>query len=184
MCSEFVNYYLDLFENFLSENDYSIITSIYSPDEFNNITITGNEISGKVNNKLVKITFKLFNKHEYRSIKNIIFDILEIYDTLSYELFISRLKKTKINIFSKISFKCNCNKRNPCRHSFLLLYPLGYLLNDNPYLLFKVKGIDLKQIENNIKGLNDIQTISDILSVANYFKKTIQTIIRQFRTYL
>ena len=164
MCSEFVNYYLDLFENFLSENDYSIITSIYSPDEFNNITITGNEISGKVNNKLVKITFKLFNKHEYRSIKNIIFNILEIYDTLSYELFISRLKKTKINIFSKISFKCNCNKRNPCRHSFLLLYHLGYLLNDNPYLLFKVKGIDLKQIENNIKGLNDIQTISDILS--------------------
>jgi len=72
MCSEFVNYYLDLFENFLSENDYSIITSIYSPDEFNNITITGNEISGKVNNKLVKITFKLFNKHELGNLGNMI----------------------------------------------------------------------------------------------------------------
>ena len=164
MCSWCTDYYMDFLKRYLSEKNFNTIISLYEEDDFNSLSVTGGKLCSTVQDKSVEITFKAFNKHEYTQIKNILFDIIESHDILSNDVFISRLKKTKIDIFSNISFKCSCHKRRLCRHSLLLLYHFAYLLKDNPYLLFNVKGIDLKDLEDNIKGLQNIQDIRNILN--------------------
>lgn len=118
------------------------------------------------------LTLKKFTNNE-KSIINTIKSqskyLKDIKDNKFTEAFHNELYKNNISIFPSsiinIDLNCDCNKNKLiCKHIISLMYKLTFELEDNPFLLFELKGYPLsstlynQSIENKV---NDRKSIHD-----------------------
>ncbi|MCF0227132.1 MAG: DEAD/DEAH box helicase family protein, partial [Methanobrevibacter sp.] len=115
----------------------------------------------------VKLNFKQLSDVEKQEIIDIIkndYNILSsILNNKIPEEFYKKLNN--VGIFDKyINANCNCpDIGNPCKHEAALIYTLGYEIDKNPFLLFKIHGFDLASEFEILQN-------KEIINVNEFFK--------------
>ena len=128
-----------------------------------------------------QLGFKKFNKKEKSIINTLKYQTKyvelieknvfpeELYEEL-YKLNIQLFPSSIINI----DLRCNCSYQNIiCKHIVALLYDFTFELEDNPFLLFELKGSKIKSLpyksekEKNIENKNHEEKVQNISQVMN-----------------
>lgn len=150
---------------FKNRTDY--VTALTESKSVKNLKINGNTISGENITTLdynpVEITFTKFSENEIEKLDNLINTNPLIKSKISNNVFARELMDCGVKILptSTDDFEIRCFKHSNafCSDAVGLLSLLNDLINEDPFIIFQIRGFDL-QIEKNYP----IPTIEDIIS--------------------
>ncbi|HBG60777.1 MAG: hypothetical protein A2Y03_07855 [Omnitrophica WOR_2 bacterium GWF2_38_59] len=129
-------------------------------------TIKAIVLGSKIKPYEIKITIKPVSEAKWASIQGFYEGYLECFEKILDNHFPGEMSDIFSNkatgIFpsqSEMSFTCSCSERaNLCKHTAVALYALGAKIDNDPKLLFKLRGVDIldlisKSIHSNRKSI-------------------------------
>lgn len=154
----------------LDTKNHLIHGEIYASDgSVHDLEINSNHIKAKVDGipgkqHDVEITFKSLDSVEIENLIEYIYDNSSIYFNLLNNRMPDELLEWQVNVFPKslndFEISCSCGRGLFCKHQAAVLHKLQHEISKDPFLIFSLRGLDLKDIfqshNTSIKAVDDI----------------------------